>query len=118
MKRVLITGSRIWEDFELLERTLQALVLELGEYKLVHGGARGVDQYAGKFVRQQLGLPCEVYLADWGRFKNRAGFMRNAEMVRTNPDLCVAFIKDHSAGASMCAQLAEKAGIETRRWIA
>ncbi|MGH8878010.1 MAG: hypothetical protein ACRD0P_11805, partial [Stackebrandtia sp.] len=45
-----------------------------------------------------------------------AGPARNAAMVHTRPALCLAFIRDHSRGASHCADLAERTGIPTRRY--
>lgn len=114
--RVLVTGSRTWTDWQLLEAALSNLRIELGGFTLVHGDARGVDRRAAAFVRDELALPVEHHPADWERYGKRAGFVRNAEMVASGIDLCVAFIQDGSRGASMCAALAEKAGIQTRRW--
>ena len=108
--RILITGSRDWSDRGAIEA-------ELGEYPpnwvLVHGGARGADSIAGDVWWG----PVEVHPADWNRHGRSAGFIRNAEMVALGADVCLAFIKNESRGATMCADLAEKKGIEVRRFL-
>lgn len=116
-KRVLITGSRDWTDTKMMARVLRELLMEIGPYRLVHGDARGADTQ-GAQIADFMGLPSEPHPANWRSLGKRAGFVRNAEMVDLGADICVAFIKDGSKGATMCADLAEKAGIPTRRYTA
>lgn len=117
MKRLLITGSRDWAD----STTLLAALLRVrnewaGEGLLVHGDARGADRMAAHIWTCSFGLAAEAKPAAWRTRGKRAGYIRNAEMVNRGADLCLAFIRNGSRGATMCADLAEKAGIPVRRY--
>lgn len=116
--RILVTGSRTWEDPSVIHDAL----LEAAEDStdsdpivLVHGTADGADMMA-EGIALGFGWQVERHPADWSQHGRRAGYVRNAEMVATNPDVCLAFIRDHSRGASMCADLASKKGIPLRIW--
>ncbi len=80
---------------------------------IVHGGARGADQFADDAARGWGWIP-EAHPADWARYDRSAGYRRNAAMVALGADVCLAFILDESRGASHTATLAEAAGIPTR----
>lgn len=116
--RILITGSRDWTDVDLITSSLQAAWRLLGsptEGVLVSGSCRtGADAIAEE-VWDRQGFPIESHPADWSIGK-QAGFVRNAEMVNLGADLCLAFIKNESKGATMTATLAEKALIPTFRF--
>lgn len=119
--RILITGSRVWSDkdrmYWILFELHKKLVNNHRDSILIHGGAKGADLMA-KDIWEAFGRPTEQHLADWDKFGKGAGFVRNAEMVKAGAHLCVAFIKDESKGATMCADLAEKAGIKVVRFTA
>ena len=112
--RVLVSGSRTWTDRNAIIDALHDLKAEHGDLIIVHGGARGADQLAEQ-AAATLGIGTEVWFADWSKGRG-AGYARNAEMVKSGADLCLAFIRDNSRGASHCASLAEKAGIPVRRF--
>ncbi|MGX9346626.1 SLOG family protein [Microbacterium sp. KNMS] len=112
-RRILVTGSRTWDDRETIA---QALV-DHGVYgdTLVSGACpTGADAIAER-EWSEFG-PVERHPADWRAHGKRAGFIRNAEMVKRGADICLAFIRDSSRGASMTADLAEKAGISVIRY--
>lgn len=114
-KRVLITGSRDWDRPDIIAFQLGYTVGKIGPFILVHGNARGADKMAAE-LHEQYGFTSEPHPANWESLGKRAGFVRNSEMVEAGADLCLAFIKDESKGATMCADLAEAAGIPTRRF--
>jgi YspA, cpYpsA-related SLOG family len=119
--RILVTGSRSWTDRECISFELGRAIGESGrdpgEVVIVHGACpSGADAMAA-LIAEGYGYATEPHPADWS-YGKRAGFIRNAEMVSAGASLCLAFIRDLSAGATHCAGLAEKAGIEVRRFTA
>jgi hypothetical protein len=114
--RILITGSRDWGDLASIRNAILSESMKTRDnVVIVHGGARGADYLAGR-VADELKLDVEVYKADWDTYGKRAGYIRNDKMVNLGADICLAFIRNESKGATMCAELAEKAGIPVKVW--
>jgi YspA, cpYpsA-related SLOG family len=134
--RVLVTGSRTWQDGTAVFGALDDLLREHRIVRVIHGACpEGADKIAQQWVIRTfrsslLGFAeAEPHPARWHEFGKAAGFRRNAEMVKAGADLCLAFIDEcrdpkcrrrpierhGSHGASHCADLAEKAGIPVRR---
>jgi hypothetical protein len=114
--RILITGSRDWTDLAVIRNAILSESIKTSEQvTVVHGGARGADFLAGR-VADELKLDVEVYKADWDTYGKAAGFIRNDKMVKLGADVCLAFIKNNSKGATMCATLADQQGIPVKIW--
>jgi SLOG family YspA-like protein len=111
--RILITGSRAWFDHAVIRQALCSVWHP--DSILVSGACPSGADALGESCWQRWGGQVETHPAQWRRFGRRAGFVRNAEMVRAGADLCLAFILNGSRGASHTANLALQAGITT--WV-
>lgn len=123
--RILVTGSRTWTDRDSVWRVLDGMLFAPGAVPIVvvHGAAAGVDTLAEGWVEARAlaswPVESEVHPAHWVVHGRKAGILRNIHMVGLGADLCLAFIRDNSRGATHCATAAHMAGIETRieRWV-
>jgi hypothetical protein len=119
--RILVTGSRDWDDELTVESALAMAVYQNVPAVIVHGACpTGADAIASRWtVRHRIiGLTEEMHPARWRGNGRAAGPLRNKAMVDLGADICLAFIRNSSRGATGCADLAEAAGIPTRRWTA
>jgi hypothetical protein len=121
--RVLICGSRDWEDQDIVWQLLDGLYETSGhELVVIHGAARGADRHAARWCAvgdaDATEGPVEMaFPADWDRYGKRAGYVRNAQMLEEGkPDVVYGFMNEPpSKGTSMMLDLAAKAGVSTYR---
>jgi len=110
--RILITGSQLWDDWDTIVKTLDEYSHH-DDVTMVSGACPdGADAMCENYAAE-LGWKVERHPADWDRYGKRAGYVRNAEMVKLGADYCLAFIKDGSPGSTNTKKLAEDAGIKT-----
>lgn len=86
--RIIIAGSRDFNDYDKLKTETLRIVTELKEegyntkregVEIVSGTARGADQLGERFAKEfNLGLA--RFPANWYEFGKRAGYLRNSEM--------------------------------------
>lgn len=123
--RVLVTGSRRFDDAAMIRTALDAVALGAAQagvplLTVVHGACQsGADAIADHWVRYHDGEPlvtAERHPALWRSYGKRAGMVRNELMIAAGADLVLAFIRDDSPGATHCAELASDRGIPLRVW--
>lgn len=118
MSRILVTGGRDYARRDVVAAALQAAQQQWdddGQLTVVHGAALGADTIAQQLA-DEWGWATEAWPADWKRHGRAAGHRRNAAMVATGPDICLAFLTPGSAnkGTRGCGGLARAAGIPMR----
>lgn len=68
MRRIIVAGSRSFDDYFTLRRILDGHLCGRGDVAIISGHARGVD-LMGEAYAKRMGIPCEVYPADWKRWQ-------------------------------------------------
>jgi hypothetical protein len=135
-RRVLVTGSRTWTDTTIIRDAL-ADVWHPDTVLVTGACPQGADLLAEQ-CWTHWGGRVERWPADWSGpcaadcppghrrprrrdgswYCPRAGHRRNQAMVDSRPDVCLAFIRNASPGASHCAGAARRAGVPVRPYTA
>lgn len=128
MKKVIIAGSRSFNNYNLLKLELDKLFSE--PFIVVSGGAKGADTLGEDYAREK-GYQIERYLAKWndlsvpncrikynsyGAYNAMAGHNRNQEMLNSilnnNDGGCVvAFWDGESKGTENMIRISKKVGV-------
>jgi hypothetical protein len=118
--RVLICGSRDWEDRNAIWAVLWGLELAHDDEGLtvIEGGAKGADREAVLWFKSvaYVSTGHEQFPADWAKHGKAAGPIRNAEMIAAKPDVVWAFVTkplEESRGTHDMVIRARAAGIPT-----
>lgn len=110
--RILVCGHREFDDWQLIEETLDPYI-EKG-LVIIEGEAKGADFLARVWAKFN-GVPYEAYPADWKTYGKGAGPIRNKQMlVEGKPDLVVAFLAEGSIGTKNMIKQAMDYGVEVK----
>ncbi len=137
--KILITGSRDWQDVALIEEALaywgrywinlrdqwlakqmvfgvqqdNVKTLPYLAIRLISGACpTGADLFAETFA-SEWGWQVERHPAEWHKYGKSAGPRRNQEMVMKGADVCLAFNRNNSRGTANCVSHAVSSGIFT-----
>ncbi|MEM6697376.1 MAG: DUF2493 domain-containing protein [Bacteroidota bacterium] len=94
--KLLITGSRNFEDYEGLKVAFKTLEKERGECinLILHGGAKGADQLAEKYVKER-GIKAIVIRPDYDKYPVKvAPLKRNSDLVNLADATLALYGKD------------------------
>lgn len=107
--KVLVTGGREYDDEEYVFHVLDRVHARRPITTLIEGGARGADRLARRWAEAR-GVTQSIYPADRERYGNRAGPVRNSQMLREGrPQMVIAFEGD--LATAQIVKMATKAGV-------
>ena len=113
MFRVIIAGSRSFDDYDMLVKTMDMVLQNItDEIQVVCGMAAGADTLGERYAKER-GYQIAYFPADWKKYGRAAGFNRNVEMAK-NADALVAFWDGKSKGTKHMLDIAQRYGLRVR----
>lgn len=106
--KIAVVGSRAFRNKLLVDTGMEHIAKKYPKAVIITGGAAGVDTWV-EHAAYRLGLTVEVYPADWQKYGNRAGAVRNREMVKA-ADVILAFWDGSSKGTKITIDMATNVG--------
>lgn len=114
MFRVIIAGTRDFNDYDLLKKYCDYMLskkVESGEQiTIISGGASGADALGEKYAKER-GYSLRLFPAQWEKYGRQAGPMRNREMA-DNADALIAYWDGKSRGTKNMIEEAKKRGLK------
>ena len=113
--KIIIAGGRDFNDYQLLCKTMDALIVNLEEVEVVCGGAKGADSLGERWAKER-GLSIKYFIPDWspnGVYDKSAGHKRNRAM-GDYADCLVALWDGASKGTKGMIDYATKLGLKVR----
>lgn len=90
--KVAVIGSRTFNDYEEVKRTLSSIKIT----EIISGGATGADTLGERYAKEN-NIPTKIFLPDWAKHGKAAGFLRNTDIVNA-AEMVVAFWDGESRG--------------------
>lgn len=112
--KVIVAGGREFDNYELMCTTLDYYFKDLDKKDLVivSGRANGADKLGERYAREHF-INVECYGADWKKYGNAAGPIRNRQMAE-NADALVAYHDGKSRGTKNMIETATELGLKVR----
>ena len=115
--RIIIAGSRDFNDYEYLKKELTQFIANHPnrQFTIVSGAARGADRLGERFAREK-NISVKRFPAEWDKLGRGAGYIRNAQMLDyISQSDCegyvIAFWDGKSKGTQHMIKTAQKAGV-------
>lgn len=110
--KVIVAGSRTFNDYEMLHHTLNHLLEDCDGITIISGDAQGADQLGTRYAEAK-GYKVMHFPANWQKYGKSAGYKRNEEMAK-HADALVAFWDGKSRGTKHMIDIATKKNLKSR----
>ena len=110
--RVIIAGSRNYEDFYSLSSFCKICLSKKSNIEIVSGHAKGADLLGERFSKEN-GYRLKLFPAEWDKYGLAAGPKRNKAMA-AYADALIAFWDGSSKGTKNMIELAKRNNLEVR----
>ena len=107
--RVVVAGSRNFNDYNKLSTELDKFLAGKKNVTIISGTARGADRMGEQYAAEH-GYKIDQFPAEWSKYHQGAGPIRNLEMVKT-ADAVVAFWDNQSTGTKNIIDCAKQENI-------
>ncbi len=107
--RVVVAGSRTFDDYRKLSSELDRFLSGKKNVTIISGTARGADRLGERYAAER-GYKIDQFPAEWSRYHQGAGPIRNLEMVKT-ANAVVAFWDNQSPGTKNIIDCARQENI-------
>lgn len=113
MEKVIIAGSRGCEEWnEDYFKKIDSILVNLENVVIISGTARGADKLGENYSKRRH-LKLIKMPADWNKYGNSAGMVRNNDMADYG-DYLIAFWDGKSKGTSHMIKTAKEKGLKVR----
>lgn len=106
MFKLIIAGSRTFDNYELLREKLDKLLVNKIEVEIVCGCCKGADLLGERYAKER-NCKIKYFPADWDNLGRGAGFIRNRQMA-LYADALVAFWDGKSRGTECMIEFAKE----------
>jgi hypothetical protein len=108
MKKIIIAGSRNFDNFIFLRNKMDFLLLEssIEDVLIISGTARGADKLGERYAETR-GIEIKRMPANWDKHGKSAGYKRNEQMAQIATH-CVLFWDGKSRGTMHMRDLARQ----------
>ncbi len=109
MKRIVVAGSRDFNNYEKLKNELDIILRffdKAAELIILSGGCQGTDALGERYAKEN-GIQTEIFIPEWDKYGKAAGLKRNEQMALLG-DAVICFWDSKSKGTKSMIEEAKK----------